>query len=207
MTIKDHFDHIEKLFAHFYKEKNQLETIEDFICDMQMNPSKFAPTICPISGSNLVYAQIALRNYFSLKIYVELESLYKTILIEFDSTAGSIELWNIKIPKILNKFINSSSQGAVVKRNPSHQWLLESVVNSIKFDELNSPEYSIISSFIEWRGANVHFSSWSSSLDLVYFKEQLILHKVTLIKLHERFLRYLIALKTPWFSEDFDSFI
>lgn len=207
MSIQDHFDQIEKLFIDFQEQKAQIEIMENFFYDMYTNPSRFQWISCPINIYSLHYLQIANNRLFAMNIYTTLESLYTEIIKTFDPTYLKCNVWSIKIHSIWEKNIIKSRAWEAIKKDISRKKLLMNIENSISFDHSTSPSYSIIHSFIEWRWANAHYSLWSTHIDLTSFWVQFTIHKIALINLHEKLLRYLNTLKNPWFSEDFDTFV
>ncbi len=206
MNIQEHFDQVESLFHAFDVQRSQIESMDNHFHDMAYNPTKYHWIICPVSLHSLWLLRLANEKYFAQLIYNELESLYKSILLDFDPTASLVDFFNIRPSKIINKIINNASEWAHIKTNPNHSRLITTLINSSAFNTWTSPEYSIINSFIEWRWANAHFSLWSRSIDLTYFKGQFYLYKQPLINLHDKFLRYMKALKSSSFNTDFDIF-
>lgn len=207
MSIRDHFDQMEKLFVDFQAQKIQIEIMENFFYDMHMNPSRFPWISCPIDIQTIHYLWIANNRLFAMSIYTTLEWLYIEIIKTFDPTYAKLDIWNIRISRIIWKNIASSWEWKLIKLDSSRKKLLMDIENSISFNDWTSPSYSIIHSFIEWRWANAHYWIWSKYIDLSTFSSAFFCHKNDLIKLHEKLLRYLNALKNPWFSQDFDTFI
>jgi hypothetical protein len=207
MSIKAHFDQIQVLFHQFDKQRSQIEAMETFFHTMISAPMSFPWILCPIEAHSLSLIRLANEKFYALSIYTTLESLYTEIIKSFDVTYLKNNIYNIKIESFLDQKLIKSHSGKDIDADPIRKILLKNIPKSLLFDPALSPAYSIVHTFIEWRWANAHFSLWSRPIDLTYYRGQFDIYKQSLIDLHDKFLRYLIALKTPWFNTDFDTFV
>ena len=207
MSIQSYFDSVGNILETFDRQRIQMESMENFFYDITSNPSKYPWIICPIDITNFSSLRIANQRSHALNIYTLFEWLYTEIIKTFDSTYTKLDIYNIKIDRVIGKNFSKSSAWKIINKDIVKKSLIWTILRSPSFNPASSPDYSIIHSFIEWRWANAHFSIWSHSIDLSTYVRSFSEAKPRLIELHDKLQRYLIALKMPSFNTDFDMFV